>query len=92
MGINSPMPRQMPKKDLKITKGEPELYDEKKKPLNLAMTPTGAKKLDAMAKNLGLTRSEFVERIARGIIPLPPDSLGVDDLGKSSGQSRLSSA
>ncbi len=86
------MPRQMPKKDLNITKGEPELYDEKKKPLNLAMTPTGAKQLDALAKQMGLTRSEFVERIARGIIPLHPNALGTDDLGESEGQSKLSSA
>ena len=52
------MPRQMPKKNLKIIKGEPELYDEKKKPLNIAMTPTGAKMLDDLAKNMGLTRSD----------------------------------
>lgn len=69
------MPRQMPKKDLNITKGEPELYDEKKKPLNLALTPTGAKMLDELAEKLGLTRSEFVERIARGLIPLHPELL-----------------
>lgn len=86
------MPRQMPKKNLKITKGEPELYDEKKKPLNIAMTPTGAKMLDDLAKNMGLTRSELVERIARGVIPLQTNSLETDDLGKSEGQSKLSSA
>ena len=86
------MPRQMPKKNLKITKGEPELYDEKKKPLNIAMTPTGAKMLDDLAKNMGLTRSELVERIARGIIPLQQNSLETDDLGKSEGSSKLSSA
>lgn len=86
------MPRQMPKKNLKITKGEPELYDEKKKPLNIAMTPTGAKMLDDLAKNMGLTRSELVERIARGIIPLQTNSLETDDLEKSEEQSKLSSA
>ena len=73
------MPRQMPKKDLNITKGEPELYDEKKKPPNLALTPTAAKMLDELATKMGLTRSEFVERIARGIIPLHPDALASDD-------------
>jgi hypothetical protein len=56
------------------------------------MTPTGAKQLDALAKQMGLTRSEFVERIARGIIPLHPNALGTDDLGESEGQSKLSSA
>lgn len=86
------MPRQMPKKNLKITKGEPELYDEKKKPLNIAMTPTGAKMLDDLAKNMGLTRSELVERIARGIIPLQTNSLETDELEKSAEQSKLSSA
>jgi len=82
----------MPKKNLKITKGEPELYDEKKKPLNIAMTPTGAKMLDDLAKNMGLTRSELVERIARGIIPLQTNSLETDDLEKSADGSKLSSA
>ena len=86
------MPRQMPKKDLNIIKGEPELYDEKKKPLNLAMTPTGAKLLDDMAKDRGLTRSELVERVARGIIPLQSELLGADSLGESKGQFRWSSA
>ncbi|HAX78155.1 MAG TPA: hypothetical protein DCY88_20630 [Cyanobacteria bacterium UBA11372] len=86
------MPRQIPKKNLKITKGEPELYDEKKKPLNIAMTPTGAKMLDDLAKNMGLTRSELVERIARGIIPLQTNSLETDELEKSAEQSKLSSA
>ncbi|HAA30033.1 MAG TPA: hypothetical protein DCE56_23040 [Cyanobacteria bacterium UBA8553] len=77
----------MPKKDLNIVKGEPELYDEKKKPLNLAMTPTGAKLLDEMAKERGLTRSELVERIARGIIPLQPEIIGTDNQEESKGQS-----
>jgi hypothetical protein len=48
--------------------------------------------LDDLAKNMGLTRSELVERIARGIIPLQQNSLETDDLGKSEGSSKLSSA
>ena len=86
------MPRQMPRKGLKITKGQPERYEEVKKPLNLALTPTGAKMLDELAAQIGLTRSELVERIARRSIPLHPDALGDEEkksLGKDLGNLSL---
>lgn len=87
------MPRQMSKKNLNITKGEPELYDEKKKPLNLAMTPTAAKMLEELASQMELTRSELVERVARGIISLQSDNaLTSNDLGEYEGPLKLSSA
>ncbi len=50
-------------------KNVPELYDEVKRRVNLAITPTGIERLDAIASDLGVSRSEFVERIGRGLLP-----------------------
>lgn len=87
------MPRQMPKKGLKIIKGQPERYEEKKGRVNLALTPTASQLLDELAAQLGLTRSELVERIARRIIPLHPDALNKEEsesLGEKSSTCLLS--
>jgi hypothetical protein len=51
-------------------KNVPELYDEVKRRVNLAITPTGIEGLDAIASELGVSRSELVERIGRGLISL----------------------
>ena len=64
----------MSRKGYKNQRGEPELYDELKKRITLAITPTGVEGLDAIASSLGLSRSELVERIGRGLIPLHPDA------------------
>lgn len=45
-------------------------YDEHKKPTMISLTPTGAEKLEALASQFSLSRSEFIEQIARGIIPV----------------------
>ncbi len=50
-------------------KNVPELYDEVKRRVNLAITPTGIEGLDAIASDLGVSRSELVERIGRGLLP-----------------------
>jgi len=47
-------------------KNVPELYDEVKRRVNLAITPTGIEGLDAIASEPGVSRSELVERIGRG--------------------------
>jgi hypothetical protein len=60
----------MSKKGQKGQKNVPELYDEVKRRVNLAITPTGIKGLDAIASELGVSRSELVERIGRGLISL----------------------
>lgn len=65
----------MSKKGFKNQRGEPELYDELKKRITLAVTPTGVEGLDAIASSLGLSRSELVERIGRGLIGLDLNSL-----------------
>ena len=55
----------------KKMKGQPELYDEVKQRVNFALTPTAVERLEGMVAVLGLpSRSEFVEQIARGIIPI----------------------
>jgi len=50
----------------KKKRGVPTLYSESKVKVGVSLTPTGAKRLGDIAKQLGLSRSEFVERIARG--------------------------
>jgi hypothetical protein len=60
----------MGKKGQKGQKNVPELYDEVKRRVNLAITPTGIEGLDAIASELGVSRSELVERIGRGLISL----------------------
>ena len=56
----------MAKAKKKSMRNEPEMYDEIKKPRNLSLTQVAIDGLDAMAKVHGLSRSEFVERFARG--------------------------
>jgi metal-responsive CopG/Arc/MetJ family transcriptional regulator len=49
----------------KSMRNEPEMYDEMKKRCNLSLTQLAINKLDEMVKLHGLSRSEFVERLAR---------------------------
>ncbi len=60
-------------KGRKRTKGQPAIHDEFKERFNLTLTRTGVQGLDALAESLGLSRSEFVERIGRGLIPIASD-------------------
>ena len=60
----------MPEKGRKKLRGQPELYDEVKGQVNLSLTATGVQGLDALAKNMGLSRSELVEQIGRGLLPV----------------------
>ncbi len=61
-------------KGKKTSKGYPELYDEVKKRVNLSLTPTAIAGLDRLAEELDLSRSELVEQIGRGLIPLAEQS------------------
>ena len=54
----------------KSLRGQAEIYDEVKVPTSLALTPMGRKLLDAIAASWSLSRSELIERIARGDIQL----------------------
>ena len=60
----------MPQLSQKNLRGRAELYDEVKQCFSVALTPTGASKLDALARSFHLSRSELVEKVARGQIPL----------------------
>lgn len=60
----------MAKKGTKSTRGRPEIYSEVKTSVCLALTPTAIDNLDNFAKKLKLSRSEFVEQIARGLIEI----------------------
>lgn len=50
----------------KRVKGEGVLYNEVKTPVQLRLTPTAIASLDAFATQLNISRSEFVEKLARG--------------------------
>lgn len=65
----------MPTPGKKNQKGQPEKYDEMKKRVNFTLTPTGLRQLDNLATQRQLSKSEFIEQIARGEIPLQPDPL-----------------
>lgn len=69
----------MGKKGQKGQKDVPEMYDEVKKRVNLALTPTGIEGLDAIADSIDLSRSELVERIGRKLIPVNVSSLTQED-------------
>ena len=60
----------MPTKGKKNQKGKPEKYDEMKKRVNFTLTPTGIAQLENLAIQMGLSKSEFIEQVARGEIPL----------------------
>jgi metal-responsive CopG/Arc/MetJ family transcriptional regulator len=57
----------MPKGHKRV-RGIPELHDELKKRVSIALTPRGIQGLDALAAQQKISRSELVERIGRGLI------------------------
>ncbi len=60
----------MGKKNLRSIKGVGDYWGEVKRSLNLTVTPTAIEGLENLAKAHQLSKSEFVERIGRGIIPV----------------------
>lgn len=48
--------------------GRPPGYGETKTRVNMSLTPTCVDGLDMLAKAFNLSRSEFIERIGRGLI------------------------
>ncbi len=80
----------MARKGGKRSKGEPAFYDEMKRRVNIALTPTGFNGLDNLAEAWGLSKSELIERIGRGIIPLPSPQ-EVERLGESSANTKPNS-
>jgi len=55
-------------------KGEGAIYSETKKFVTFTLTPSGIAHLNELADQYDLSRSEFVEQIARGVIPLSSGS------------------
>jgi hypothetical protein len=51
--------------------GRPPRYGKTKTRINLTLTQEGIAGLERLAEALELSRSELVERIGRGVIPLP---------------------
>jgi hypothetical protein len=47
----------------------PILYDEKKQPISLTLTPTAIKKLTDLALMIGDSRSQVIEQLLRNITP-----------------------
>jgi len=56
--------------------GRPPKYDgQRKNNITISLSALGIEGLDSMAENLGLSRSELIERIGRGVYPI---SVSVD--------------
>jgi metal-responsive CopG/Arc/MetJ family transcriptional regulator len=61
----------MPIKGRKSTKGVGDLYESPKTRISLMVTEEALQSLDQMANELGISRSELVERFGRKTIKLP---------------------
>ncbi|MBE9229237.1 hypothetical protein IQ264_27925 [Phormidium sp. LEGE 05292] len=51
-------------------RGQPEIYDELKKPASFAITPTAKAGLAKLSAARNISASELIEQIGRGIISL----------------------
>jgi metal-responsive CopG/Arc/MetJ family transcriptional regulator len=51
-------------------------YGENKERINISLTPTAQRLLDEQGTALGISRSELIERFARGMIRAEARSLG----------------
>lgn len=65
-----PHQKKQSRKGIKSYRGQPEIYDELKKVVSLSLTPTAIAGLDQFSQKLEISRSEFVERVARGVIQI----------------------
>ncbi len=66
-----PWQRKKPQKGIKSQRGQGEMYGEVKRAQTLSLTRTAVLGLDELARSRGISRSELVEQVGRGIIPLP---------------------
>ncbi|HAZ46933.1 MAG TPA: hypothetical protein DDW76_34380 [Cyanobacteria bacterium UBA11369] len=55
-------------------KADREGYGEKKDRVNITLTPTAQRLLDQQASVLGVSRSELIEQIARGLLGSYPQA------------------
>lgn len=63
---------QLAKKGQKRTRGKPEIYREVKNSICVSLTPTAIANLDKLAKARQISRSEFIEQFAWGLLDLAP--------------------
>lgn len=54
-------------------------WGEVKERFSIMLTPTAAQKIDDRAKALGLSRSEFLEQAARGVVSMSDTELTQED-------------
>ncbi len=73
----------MPRKGHKSTGGVGDIYDEPKERTTLILTQTARTFLDERADALGISRSELVERFARGLVGLPSQEFAAKKLKRS---------
>lgn len=57
-------------KGLKSTRGQPEHYDSLKKCVSVGITKNAVDGLDQLSHERGISRSELIERIGRGLIKI----------------------
>lgn len=60
-----PHHKKLGKKGLKSSRNQPELYPEKKSNSTFTLTPFAKNRLNECAKEIGLSMSEFLERLLR---------------------------
>lgn len=60
----------MPKKGHKSMRNQPEIYDQIKKCRSVALTDDGWTGIDKLAQQKELSRSEFIEKIGRGLLQI----------------------
>lgn len=51
-------------------RGQPEMYDERKKIVSVGITPTALAGLKQLSKELNISCSELIERIGRGLLTI----------------------
>lgn len=64
------MAQKPPRKGEKAMRGKPQVYDELKKDATFSLTPTAIDSLTELAKKFECSRSELIERFARGTLPI----------------------
>ena len=70
----SSLRKKLPHKGKKCKRGEPlNPYGELKKRLSVTLTSTAIKNLSTVAEQEGLSCSELLERVLRGLMPLNID-------------------
>lgn len=60
------------RKRVKSERGVPEIYTEKKDRVSVSLTKTAAQLLNDLSSDFQLSRSEFIEQIARGYFKIIP--------------------